>query len=178
MSDMPSTSTSLPDHSSAQAAPALTRDIGHAERALRALLERQLGAAGLSFPAWTVLVSLDGAGPLTRDALIRRQLDGHVVPTAAAAEATVEDLLAAGWLAPADASDEPDARRVVGGSRPLVRTPAADAVYRPVREAVARITHTLYGDLPAGDLEATRRTLGEIALRANALLAGGAPPPT
>jgi hypothetical protein len=40
-----------------------------------------------------------------------------------------------------------------------------------VRDAVARITQTLCGDLPAGDLEASRRTLAEIARRANALLA-------
>lgn len=152
-------------------APALTRDIGQAERALRALLERQLGRVGLSFPAWTVLVFLDGGGSLTRAALVGRQVDGHVVPTATAARATVEDLLAAGLLTPADAIRTADAQDVFGDDRPLARTTAADAVYRPVRDAVARVTHELYGDLPASDLEITSRTLGEIARRANAMLA-------
>jgi hypothetical protein len=45
--------------------PNLTRDIGQAERTMRALLERLLDEADLSFPEWTVLVFLDGAGPLT-----------------------------------------------------------------------------------------------------------------
>src|SRR5919108_660266 len=48
----------------------LTRDIGEAERTLRALLERQLAGAGLSFPEWAVLSFLDGA-PLDRGKLVR-----------------------------------------------------------------------------------------------------------
>jgi hypothetical protein len=46
--------------------PALTRDIGQAERTMRAVLERLLDEAGLSVPEWTVLNFLDGAGQLAR----------------------------------------------------------------------------------------------------------------
>ena len=46
--------------------PALTRDIGQAERTMRAVLERLLDEAGLSVPEWTVPIFLDGAGQLAR----------------------------------------------------------------------------------------------------------------
>jgi hypothetical protein len=46
------------------------------------------------------------------------------------------------------------------------------AVFRPLSDAVGRITVDLYGDLPPADLEATRRTLEEVTRRANARLAG------
>lgn len=158
---------------SVSSTPPLTRDIGEAERALRALLERQLAPARLSFPAWTVLVFLESAAPQTQAALVQRQLDGHVAPTRAAAQATIDHLFAAGLLTFADvsAASTPGGGPVAAELRPLVRTPAGDAVFRPVRDAVARVTRSLFGDLPVNDLEATRRTLGEVARRAHALLA-------
>ena len=118
--------------------PALTRDIGQAERTMHALLERLLDEAGLSFAEWTVLNFLDGD---------------------------------AGQLAPADeahgagvsGNDDEDLR--------LAPTAAGEAVYRPVRRTVARISDELYGDLPPADLEATQRTLAEVTRRANARLA-------
>jgi hypothetical protein len=141
--------------------PILTREIGRAERAMRALLERQLAAAGLSFPAWTVFVLLDG-GPLPRAAIVARQLDNHVVAAASASEAAIDGLQAAGLIAP-----------VGGGDGPLARTPAGEAVYRPILDAVSPISRTLHRYLPVEDVEATRRTLAEIARRASALLAAG-----
>src|SRR5262249_56008149 len=70
----------------------LTRDIGQAERAMRALLERLLKKARLSFPEWTVLVFLDSAGPLPREDLVRRLIGGHIVSDAAAARAPLDFL--------------------------------------------------------------------------------------
>ena len=145
--------------------PILTREIGRAERAMRALLERQLATAGLSFPAWTVFVLLDG-GPLPRETIVARQLDNHVVPTAAEARASVEGLLAARLIAP-----------VNGPDGPLACTPAGEALYRPIRDAVTPISQTLHRYLPVEDVEATRRTLAEIARRASELLASGSPVP-
>ncbi len=147
----------------------LTRDIGQAERAMRALLEQLLYEAGLSFPEWTVLNFLDGNGPLARSALAQRQVDGRVVPEAAA-WATVDGLWSRGLLAPADevpgaGGDDKDPR--------LAPTAAGEAAYRPVRQIVARITDDLYSDLPPADLEATHRTLAEVTRRANARLAAG-----
>ena len=81
--------------------PVLTRDIGQAERTMRALLERLLDEAGLSFPEWTVLVFLDGAEPFTLSELVRRQVDGRVA-SEIAARAAVSGLRSRGLLAPAD----------------------------------------------------------------------------
>lgn len=154
--------------------PILTgRDIGEAERATRALLDKLLDEAGLSFPEWTVLFTLDGTGPLAGDALVHRQVGGHVVPDAAAARATIDALRSAGLLA---STPTGEAHRTGGaaGDRedaPLAITAAGEAIYRPIRLAVSRITDELYGDLPPADLEATQRTLAEVARRANARLA-------
>lgn len=141
--------------------PPLTRDIGQAERAMGALLERQIEGARLSFVEWTALVHLDVAGPLTPDELVRRQVNGRVA-SEAEARAAAEGLLSRGLIALAD-----------GGDTPLVLTDAGEAVYRPVRRTVGSITDGLYGDLPPGDLEATHRTLAEIKRRADARLAAG-----
>lgn len=150
--------------------PNLTRDIGQTERAMGALLEPLLDEAGLSFAEWTVLIFLDGSGPLTPDELVRRQVNGRVAPRAGA-RAAVDGLLSRGLLAPAGenhGTSEPDGD---GEDPRLALTAAGEAAYRPVRRAVDRITDGLYGDLPPADLEATHRTLAEVARRANARLA-------
>jgi hypothetical protein len=150
--------------------PALTRDIGQAERTLRALLERTLHESGLSFSDWTVLVFLDGAGLLAGSELIQRQVDGRVAPEAAA-RTSVDGLRTSGLIATADETAGPAARSTEGGDPLLTLTPAGQAVYQPVRQSVLRITGELYGDLAPADLEATHRTLAEVARRAHDLLA-------
>ena len=149
---------------------ALTRDIGQAERTLRALLERTLNDSGLSFSDWTVLVFLDDAGLLAGSELIQRQVDGRVAPEAAA-RTTVDGLRASGLIATADETDGPAARSTEGEDPLLTLTPAGQSVYQPVRQSVLRIMGEIYGDLPAADLEATHRTLAEVARRAHELLA-------
>lgn len=47
--------------------------LGRAERTMRALLERLPDQAGISYSEWTVLAFLDGAAPLARSELVRRQ---------------------------------------------------------------------------------------------------------
>lgn len=163
---------------SATPPPPLARALGTAERSVRALLERQLGSAGLSFPEWTVLTVLDGGGPLPARRLVQAQLGGKVVPDAVAAEATVERLCSSGLLtagaaaetAVAASDDTPDGPA-------LAATAAGEAAYRPVRQAVDRITNELFRDLPPADVEATRRTLTEVTRRAEALLAQPPTPP-
>ena len=149
--------------------PALTRSVGRAERTMRALLERLLDEADLSFSEWTVLVFVDAAGPLTFDELVRRQVDGRVAPEPEARVA-VDNLLSRGLLAPAEGTR--GAGRD-GENRRLAPTPDGEAVYRPARQAVDRITDELFGNLPRADLDATHRTLAEVARRANARLAAG-----
>ncbi len=149
--------------------PNLTRDIGQAERTMRALLERLLDEAGLSFAEWTVLVFLDGAGPLNVGELVRRQVNGRVAPEAEA-RAAVAGLLSRGLLVPVDGIGGAGAPGGDGEDPRLASTAAAQAAYLPVRRTVDRITGELYGDLPPADLEATHRTLAEITRRANTLL--------
>jgi hypothetical protein len=153
-------------------APNLTRDIGQAEHALRALLDQLLDAAHLSFSEWTVLVFLNGAGPLSSDALVRRQVNGRVAPETEA-RASVHRLLTRGLLAPANGprgSSEADG----GDKNPrLILTAAGEASFFPIRRTVDDIVDGLYGDLPPTDLDATHRTLAEITRRANALLDAG-----
>ena len=148
----------------------LTRDIGQAERAMRALLEAQLREADLAFPEWTVLVHLDGAGPLTAAQLVQRQLAGRVVAEESAARGTVDRLRSAGLLGPVGEGDGTDGGARDGATSQLAPTEAGGAVYRRLRRAVSRITDELYGDLPPADLEATQRTLTELTRRANARL--------
>lgn len=139
-----------------QPPPALTRDLGEAERSVRAVLQTRLNRTGLSFPEWTTLVTLDVGGPLTRTEVIERQVAGQVA-SAVDAEAAIDRLVADGLLA-----DELELRL----------TGAGEATYRPIRQDVNRLTQTIFGDLPAGDLEATQRTLQVIASRARQVLAG------
>jgi hypothetical protein len=138
----------------------LTRDIGEAERSLRALLERELDGTGLSFAQWTAHVFLAGAGPLPEGELIGRLLAGRVAPEADARTA-VDGLRAAGLVA---ATGE-------HGDGALALTSAGEAVFAPLRGAVAAITEDLHRDLPTADVDAARRTLAEIARRANRALA-------
>lgn len=153
--------------------PTLTgRDIGEAENAIRALLDRLLEEASVSFPEWTVLFTLDGAGPVPRSELVRRQAHGLKVPEAAAM-ATVDGLRSSGLLTPIDQAQGAGGPSGGGEDPRLTLTAAGEAVFRPIRRAVFQISDELYGDLPPADAEATRRTLAEVTRRANALLAAG-----
>jgi hypothetical protein len=145
----------------------LTRHIGEAERNMRALLERLLDGAGLAFAEWTALVILDVASPLSTEELVRRQVGGRVAPEDEA-RAAVDGLLGRGLISPAEGTHGAG----YGDDTRLAPTAAGETVYRSLRRSVDRITGDLYGDLPRADLEATRRTLEEIARRANARIAG------
>jgi hypothetical protein len=150
--------------------PNLTRDIGQTERAMGALLEPLLEEAGVSFAEWTVLVFLGGAGPLTTGELVRRQVNGRAAPRAGALTA-VDGLLSRGLLVPVGEDHGAGGPGGDGEDPRLALTADGEAAYLPVRRAVGRITDELYGDLPPADLEATHRTLAEVARRANARLA-------
>lgn len=136
--------------------PPLTRSIGSAERAMRALLERQLSSVSLSFAHWTALVFTDAA-PLSVAQVAQRQLAGHVITSASEAEEIIEDLVGSGLL-------------MAGPDGAFQHTEKGRQVFADLRKSVEDITSSLYGDLPAADLEVTHRTLVEVANRANRLL--------
>jgi hypothetical protein len=148
--------------------PILTgRDIGAAQRATRALLDRVLNAAGLPFDQWTVLFTIGGSGPLRASVLAQGQVQGLKVPPDVG-RTTVAAAVDAGLIAPATGPDP----AVASTDDPILDfTPKGESVYRPVRQAVDEVTAELYSDLPPADLEATHRTLTEVTRRANARLA-------
>jgi DNA-binding MarR family transcriptional regulator len=141
------------------APPPLTRDLGRAERLLRAVLHRELEQAHLEFSAWTVLATL-GDGPRTEDALVA-SLAASRVGSAGDVGTAVRRLRTDGLVGADGLGGRPES---------LALTPTGRAAFVAVRDRVRRRTTELYGDLPAADLEATRRTLVVIAERATAML--------
>jgi hypothetical protein len=129
--------------------------LGETEKALNAILDRQLAATGLTEHQWiTLRLTMTAGGEIAREQLVGR-LAGALKVGAADADARLGELIAAGLM---EASDE---GRVAA-------TDAGAAVHGRVRRAVNEITQHLWGDLPARDLETTGRTLVTILQRANA----------
>lgn len=129
--------------------PSLSIEIGTAERALRRLLDERITPAGLSFPEWTTLTVVRNDGPLAVAAVVERQVAGGV-ESAPAAQATVAGLQRRGYLSP----------------EPLTLTSAGQALYGPVAQGVAGVGRSLWGDLPADEIETARRILVEVTQRA------------
>jgi DNA-binding MarR family transcriptional regulator len=129
--------------------------LGETEKALNALLYRELTAVGLTEHQWiTLRLAVTAGGEIAREQLVGR-LAGALKLGAADAQARVDELVAAGLL-----ESSVDGRLVV--------TEAGARVHAGIRGAVGEITERLWGDLPAGDLETTGRTLVTILGRANA----------
>jgi len=137
--------------------PPLTQSIGSAERSMRALLERTLHGAGLSFLAWTALV-FTSTSPQTPEQVAQRQIAGHLAASAVATQQAINQLMDA---------------RLVAAERDglLFHTNQGAELFKDLSSAIEENTDALYGDLPIADLAATHRTLLEIAKRANRLLA-------
>lgn len=135
--------------------PPLTRSVGSAERSMRALLEQKLGSANLSFAEWTAL-AFTGAAPLSSSEVVQRQLAGHVIADAAGGQESIDSLVRAGLLAKSQ-------------GEVLAHSEQGKALFARLSGEVEGITRSLYGDLPMEDLEATHRTLMEIAKRAQSL---------
>jgi hypothetical protein len=129
--------------------------LGETEKALNAILYRQLNATGLTEHQWiTLRLTVTAGGEIAREQLVGR-LAGALKVGAADAEARIGDLMAAALL---EASDE---------GRVAV-TEAGAEMHARIRGAVNEITQRLWGDLPATDLDTTGRTLMTILDRANA----------
>lgn len=129
--------------------------LGETEKALNGILLRELAEAALTEHQWIVLrLTMVAGGEIAREQLVGR-LAGALKVGAAEAEARVDELVAAGLLASSD-----------GGL--MGATEAGAHVHARVRGTVSEITHRLWGDLPAADLEVTGWTLATILERANA----------
>jgi DNA-binding MarR family transcriptional regulator len=130
--------------------------LGETEKALNAILVRELDAVGLTEHQWIALrLTVTAGGALARGQLVER-LAGALKVGAADAEARVEELARGGLLQASVAEGD------------VAVTRAGGDVHDRVRGAVTEITRRLWGDLPAGDLHTTGRTLAVILQRANA----------
>jgi DNA-binding MarR family transcriptional regulator len=133
--------------------------IGQTEKALNAILDRQLAGTGITEPQWvTLTLTVVSGGTIDRAELTRRVGGATQFSPAAVAE-RITELTAAGFL-----RDDGDGRVQV--------TDEGQARWTEVRTALAPITQALWGNLPAEDLATAGRVLGIVLDRANAVLAG------
>jgi DNA-binding MarR family transcriptional regulator len=133
--------------------------LGQTEKALNAILDRQLAGTGLTEPDWiTLTLTAASGGTLGRDQLAS-QLAGALKVSPATAQARIADLAAAQLL------------QTGGGDEPMVTlTDAGRQLQGGIRAAVTEITQRMWGDLPAGDLVTAGRVLSVVLARANAEL--------
>lgn len=132
--------------------------IGQTEKALNAILTRELTGTGLSEHHWvclTLAIKLVDGGLPSRHEIVARVGEALKLEKPEA-DALVAELADAGLLKAA-------------GSR-AEASDAGRRLHGEVRGAVTQITERLWGDLPAQDLEAAAQVLGTVLVRANAEL--------
>lgn len=133
--------------------------IGQTEKALNAILDRQLAGTGITEPQWvTLTLTVVSGGAIDRAELIRR-VGGATQFSQASVDERITELTAAGFLRD-------------GGDGRVQVTDEGQARWTQVRTAIGSITQGLWGDLPAEDLASAGRVLGIVLDRANEVLVG------
>jgi hypothetical protein len=130
--------------------------IGQTEKALDAILVRELTGTGVSPAGWVILKLAGAAGgrPGRQDLIDLAKAQAKFDPEKSAAE--IEGLLSLGMLE-ADGGD-------------VVLTPVARELQDRVVRTTDAIRARLWGDLPEADLAAAGRVLSTALTRANAEL--------
>jgi hypothetical protein len=130
--------------------------IGQTEKALDAILVRELDGTGVSPAAWVVLKLAEGpGGRIGRQGLVdRARVQAKFAPEKS--EAAIESLLSLGLL-DADGGD-------------VSPTPAARELQARVVGATDEVRGRLWGDLPEADLATAGGVLATVLSRANAEL--------
>lgn len=137
--------------------PLTGRHIGETENALRAILDRLLAEADMSFHQWVLLNAVGTTEPaLTPDHAVDRVAHG-LKADPAVVRATLDGLLALGLLVVVD-----DHLRL---------TASGTARFERIRAGVQAVTGRLYRDIPLADLVTARQVLETVTARANAELA-------
>ena len=143
--------------------PTLTgQDIGQAEKATRAVLDRHLARTGTSFHCWVALNLLGTTGPAFPESELAGRMTNGLKITEAAALTAIGELEA-----------QQLATRTAGTAPQIGLTPAGTARFRQISEGLRQITRHIYGDLPAADLAVAHRVLAAVTGRANEVLAAG-----
>jgi DNA-binding MarR family transcriptional regulator len=131
------------------AAPALsTQVIGQTEKALNAILERQLAGTDITEPQWVALTLTVVSGGLPADALVERVSSVLKIEQSAAGR-RIAELVAANLV-----HTTPDGTTEA--------TEHGKARWTHVRAAITQITERLWGDLPEQDLATAGRVLNTV----------------
>ena len=131
-----------------------TQIIGQTEKALNAILVRELTGTGLTEPQWvTLTIAVMSGGTVDRVALASR-VAGALKVSDAQAQARIDELAASGLL-------EANTDRAVSV------TETGSSLQGRIRAIVTEITQRLWGDLPPDDLRAAGRVLATVLERAN-----------
>jgi len=138
------------------------QDIGQAESAVRAVLNRLLARTGTPFHSWVILNLLGRSG----GALGEDELTGQVLHGLKIGEDAVH-AAAAGLAGQGLISRAPQA----GGGTQVALTAAGAARFEEIQDGIGEVTARLYGGLPEADLATAHRVLATVAERANAELA-------
>ena len=137
-----------------------TQIIGQTEKALNAILDRQLAGTGLTEPQWVSLtIAVMSGGSIEHAAYINR-LAGVLKVDEAEAQARIDELAGAKLI------EMPQTDR-----SPVTVTEAGAQLHARIRAAIAQITERLWGDLPADELATAGRVLSVVLERADADLA-------
>jgi len=134
-----------------------TQVIGQTEKALNAILERQLAGTDVTEPQWVALTLTVVSGGLPADALVERVSGALKIEQSAAGQRIAE--LAAANLVHTRLDNITEA------------TERGKAQWTQVKAAIAQTTERLWGDLPERDLATAGRVLSTVLTRANAILA-------
>ncbi|MEU7694419.1 winged helix DNA-binding protein [Microbispora hainanensis] len=132
--------------------------IGQTEKALNAILDRQLAGTGITEPQWvTLTLTVVSGGTVARAELIHR-VGSATQSTRASVAERIAELTAAGLLRD-------------GGEGHVQVTDEGRERWTQVRAAIDPITRRLWGDLSPEDLATAGRVLNTVLARANAVLA-------
>ena len=146
-----------------QTPPLTGQDIGQAEAATRAILDRLLAQTGTAFHGWVALNVLAANGAALDQGELAGRLTHGLKIGQPAADAAIAGLAGQGLISRApSATDSPQ----------ITLTPAGTARFQQVREGIRRIPQCLCGGPPAEDLATAHRVLATVTERANAELAG------
>jgi hypothetical protein len=131
--------------------------LGQTEKALNAILGRELAGTGLTEPQWVTLTLAITAGrDVGREALVGRATRSLRVDESEAAD-RVDELAAAGLLGDA-------------GAEKVKPTDDGLELHARIRTVVSEVTARMWGDLPADDLATTAAVLATVLDRAGAEL--------
>jgi len=144
------------------ASPVGGRDLQVATRATRAVLDRVLADAGITFEQMAVMNTIELAGSSIAGDALAVQLVQTLKIDDAAARGAIAAVVEPGFVQPVE--DRPDQWELSAAGRRL---------HAEYSRQTVQISAEVWGGLPQEDLVATKRVLDAVTSRANAMLAAG-----